>query len=209
MTKPSPSSLWLLRGLITGDSWKGLFGLMAGWRLQIFSAAGRAQQWMVLPEAVLCLRDWGETSEASLLSLYLQSLGCKHNTCNYVASWVFIMSWSVMTLIVLMTIGIFECFYCIPIMALSTERIGEVVLLQVAEHPAIIDAAGASVYPFGAIIFININPAASRQLLQLWEPFLEAEVHSACAQVRSAVPGRWCPSSLAWSSPQPVTHGTW
>lgn len=93
LLRPGPSHLLCgcLGSPITGDSWKGLFGLTAGRGLQIFSAAGRAQQWVVLPEPVLCPRDWGETSETSLLLLYLQNLGCKHNACNYVASWVFIM----------------------------------------------------------------------------------------------------------------------
>lgn len=170
LLQPGPSHLLCgcLGSPITGDSWKGLFGLTAGRGLQIFSAAGRAQQWVVLPEPVLCPRDWGETSETSLLLLYLQNLGCKHNACNYVASWVFIMPITGQSrLTVLMTTGIFECFYYIPIMVLSTESIGEVFLLQVTEHPAIVDAAGASVYPFGPIIFMNINPAASCQLLQL------------------------------------------
>lgn len=83
----------------------------------------------------------------------------------------------------------------------------QIFLLQVIENSAIV--AGASLYPLGPIMFMNINPVASCQLLQLsvWGPFLEAEVHSACAQVRSATPGRECPSFVLQSSPPPW-HGT-
>lgn len=41
----------------------------------------------------------------------------------------------------------------------------QIFLLQVIENSAIV--AGASLYPLGPIMFMNINPVASCQLLQL------------------------------------------